>query len=532
MNKKQFKIYKKKITLLYIFTIFIFLSLFFVFFNFFKGEKNDNFIFENSVNLLAISVNENETIKTGFSFPINLKIKNGTGKVFLNLDKVVDEVVQVSLSSSKEISCDVFVLNCSNYDFYFEFDDNPSIFLEGSSAGLAFAILVAKTLNFEKIPKDIAFTGSLNSGGIIGIVGGVEEKLEVSKKLNFKKIFIPKSSKFNSSKFEKVNIIKSLDVVEVYNQVGNKKFIEKNKEIDFSSYNNIMIELKNSLCERKEKLILNVENISQLNLTNNSIIKKLEQEKKYYSLGSFCFRDSMKLQEKIFSNLEEKEKEEIFKNITSNINDKYEKLISDKFTNKITSLNRAYSYMILIDRIYSLKEIFLEENISNPQVLSFLTERYETVELWEKFFLYFEDDKTFNKKNLFRACENLNLNLIKKAKYFPETIFSKSIEKIRNFKNMNKEAFGFLCLYRGLELEGRMNSILNSPMEENQSENFYIDFLNLIEKKFSKNRKENFPLIPYIYFEYAENLYEEDKSYSFLYANFAVSFSNLNLLLK
>ena len=532
MNKKQFKIYKKKIIFFYLISVFI-ICVFFIFGNdFFQKKVEKDFIFENSVNLLAVSFGENKTLKNGHSFSLNLKIKEGTGKVFLNLDNVVDEVVQVSLSSSKKISCEVFVLNCSNYDFYFEFENNPSIFLEGSSAGLAFAILVAKTLNFEKINPDMVFTGSLNSGGIIGIVGGIEEKLEVSKKYNFKKIFIPKGSKFNSSKFEELNIIRSLDVVEVYNEISSNKFLEKKEEINFSSYNKIMVKLKNSLCDRKENLILKVENLTELNLTNLTLIKKLEEEKKYYSLGSFCFRDNIKLQEKIFSNLSEEDKKKLTENFTLQINKKYEKLISNEFTNEITSLNKAYSYMILIDRIYSIKKVLQEENISNPMILSFLSERYNTVELWERFFDNFEVEKNFNKKNIFEACKNLNLNLIKKEKYFPENIFSKSIEEIKNFVSKEEKAFSFLCLYKGLELDGRMNAILNSPLDENQSEEFYINFLELIEKKFSKNREENFPLIPYIYFEYAQNLYNEDKQLSFLYANSAISFSNLNLLLK
>jgi hypothetical protein len=68
--------------------------------------------------------------------------------------------------------------------------------------------------------------------------------------------------------------------------------------------------------------------------------------------------------------------------------------------------------------------------------------------------------------------------------------------------------------------------------EENQKE-YGEKILDLTQSRLATKDSENFPIIPYIYFEYSRDLLEQDDlSSSMLYANYALSYADLNLYLE
>jgi hypothetical protein len=92
----------------------------------------------------------------------------------------------------------------------------------------------------------------------------------------------------------------------------------------------------------------------------------------------------------------------------------------------------------------------------------------------------------------------------------------------------------YLCIYKGLELSGKINTVLNGiSIKEADIQNYTEKILNITQSRLALNSNGDFPLIPYIYYEYGNDLLtQEDYSSSMLYANYALSYTDLNLYLE
>ena len=101
---------------------------------------------------------------------------------------------QISTRFAKEIACHQYKLPCNRYDFIYTIRAKSNI-IGGPSAGAAIAALTTiAVLDLDYHNGDTAITGTINSGGIIGPVGGTKEKIEVAAKLGLTKVLIAEGS--------------------------------------------------------------------------------------------------------------------------------------------------------------------------------------------------------------------------------------------------------------------------------------------------------------------------------------------------
>ena len=110
---------------------------------------------------------------------LQLDIKPGSERVFLETFPLTKITTQVSLRFAQQIACSEFDIDCSGYDFFYTITALPGI-VGGPSAGSAAAVLAAALLNGDELRKDIGVTGTINSGGIIGPVGGLKSKIKAA----------------------------------------------------------------------------------------------------------------------------------------------------------------------------------------------------------------------------------------------------------------------------------------------------------------------------------------------------------------
>jgi PDZ domain-containing secreted protein len=61
----------------------------------------------------------------------------------------------------------------------------------GPSAGAAITVLTVAVLDGKKIDQQTAMTGTINSGGVIGPVAGIEQKVSGAKAAGMKRVLIP-----------------------------------------------------------------------------------------------------------------------------------------------------------------------------------------------------------------------------------------------------------------------------------------------------------------------------------------------------
>ena len=70
------------------------------------------------------------------------------------------------------------------------------------------------------IKEDLTITGTVNSGGLIGPVGGLSPKLEVAQDAGFQTVLIPVGERFVMQEEQTIDLVESskdigLDVIEV-----------------------------------------------------------------------------------------------------------------------------------------------------------------------------------------------------------------------------------------------------------------------------------------------------------------------------
>ena len=142
--------------------------------------------YSNSISLLAVSEDQDGNLVGGSLIKLNLKLTPGTGQTYINLQTIEEIDTQISIINSQKIACNLFNLDCQKYDFYYDFEGSALV-LKGPSASSAIAILTAKTINKIKINNKAVITGALNSGGLVGTVGGIETKVKIAQENGFEK---------------------------------------------------------------------------------------------------------------------------------------------------------------------------------------------------------------------------------------------------------------------------------------------------------------------------------------------------------
>jgi len=150
-----------------------------------------------------------------------LEIKPGSGRVFLETFPLTRVDTQISTRFAKEISCDFADVDCSKFDFFYTITaDSPII--AGPSAGAAISVLTFSLIKDVSLDDDVAMTGTINSGGLIGPVGGLKAKIEAADKIGLKKVLIPFGESINGGNESRVNesANASLDLMELRRKYG------------------------------------------------------------------------------------------------------------------------------------------------------------------------------------------------------------------------------------------------------------------------------------------------------------------------
>ncbi len=556
---------KKKKLILIISKVFkTFLLFFFIYYIIYT-----NFSFENNASLLAISEFGNQ--KVGGIVDLDLGLERGTGEIYINLDSIKEVDTQASILFSKKIICDLFNPNCNNYDYYFNFKSNSEI-LKGPSAGATITMLIANSLNRKKFPEDVAITGSINPGGIIGNVDGINEKVKAARNIGKKRIIIPYLGNYTLNLTD-VKIYRAIDIFEVYEIINNVKINKSYEELDTSTYEKGMKELALEMCKNSKKLdesikIIDIEEIINSNNSNTNLISKLEivnetdkelkqnynnfkkslkngleaiKERNYYSAGSFCFNSNINgryitlykefgLNKTKFKILYENFKQDYLK--------KFIEINKQEYINNIKTKEDLYVYFILLDRINdvenNLDAVNLSKNISKNDIyrLAYSIERLKTVYLWEKLITHKGELIELNDQNFYNGC---NL-LIKEASLKNEYLKRYGLNNDKEIEKLRKSGSYYLCIYSGLELIGRENTIINLFGVNEKQLNDYIDkIINITYDRILLNSKNNnnFPILPYIYYEYSKDLRDSgDIQSSFMYANYALSFNEVDYYLN
>jgi uncharacterized protein len=210
-----------------------------------------------------LAVQTNGINETGSIADLYLEITNGEGQIFIDSFPLTKVDTQMSTRFSTMLACKISGKECSNYNFYYTIRADSSI-IGGPSASGIIAVLATAMLSGDTILPNISMTGTVNSGSILGPVGGYKAKIDAAAVQGIHTVIIPKGEALQKS-MESLQVIiekeANITVEKPVNESVNKSV---NKSLDKS-----VNESKNG--SHQEKNTTNIENITKYNLEEDLI---------------------------------------------------------------------------------------------------------------------------------------------------------------------------------------------------------------------------------------------------------------------
>ena len=509
--------------------------------------------------LKLLAVQENADGYQGSQADLYLELKDGSGRVFLDTYPLTKLDTQISTRFAKQLACKHFDLNCEEYDFIYTIKSQSSI-IGGPSAGAAIAALTTIAVLDLDYDQNIAITGTINSGGIIGPVGGVKEKLEAATEIGLDKVLISIGNSKNKGPNETgLDLIEyaaqnlSLEVKEVMDidevifhltgeQLNHKEFsIEQNPE-----YQRIMQSLQELLCDRTEKIeqeILKkkiILNESVLNISNERKEKSnaaIEAED-YYSAASFCFSNNILLKNKYYSESQAK---------SSEINDLFvileKKVIAleNKINEeKITTISDLQTLIVVKERINDVKEQIKQFNSSTEveeqyYLLAYAEERFYSALSWMQFFSMEGKQFVVNDQLLKESCVSKIAEAEERYQYVSLFINPITISHIQEKIDLSRTSLANeeyeLCLIKASQAKAESNAILSSfGVDEENILNYVESKKKAVERTIFENSEEGiFPILGYSYYKYADSLKEQEQYTALIYLEYSLELSELGI---
>lgn len=493
-----------------------------------------------SGNVTLLALTESGEVQVGTIAQLGLEIRPGSERVYLETFPMTKVTTQASLRFAQQVACSELEVDCSQYDFLFTIKALPGI-VGGPSAGGAATVLITSLLLDKPIPQAIAMTGTINSGGMIGPVGGLQKKIEAAGSNHIKTVLIPKGTR----QFEEDN--KTIDLVEFgrglnlsVNEVATihevleialgikQPKMNESLKID-ERYLSIMKAVANDLCERSRQL-----NGSDPNNFTMRASAALANES-YYSAASFCFRANVDARSEWYANLS---KEEALKR-AHDIGEDISAFRNEVLTRNISSLTDVQTFMAVMERVEeaqgllneSVKE--LENNNSAQGTIGFAQERLFSAKTWARFF---DGANGFavNKEELKESCMQKIAEAEERYSYvksiIPDALDGTREDIDKAYSQLSKGDI-VMCLYGAAKAKAETEVLLNLLGVSEERFGDVIDLkLNISRDALMKAQKKGvFPIIAYSYYDYAQSLRGFDNVSALLFSEYALELSNLDV---
>jgi predicted S18 family serine protease len=154
------------------------------------------------ISLNAFAILESEGIKifavtedeVGISADLFLRTFEGEGSVlFVTSNSLVGKDTQTTGNIAIDVASEKTNILTNNNNFIFDIKANASE-VDGPSAGAAMALLSYSVLSERMLNPQVAVTGTINTDGSIGLVGGVHAKAIAASNVGIKLFMIPRGS--------------------------------------------------------------------------------------------------------------------------------------------------------------------------------------------------------------------------------------------------------------------------------------------------------------------------------------------------
>jgi len=513
--------------------------------------------------LKLLAVQEVEGEYQGSDADLFLELKEGSGRVFLETVPLTKLDTQISTRFAKDIACNHFKLDCDRYDFIFTIKATSNI-IGGPSAGAAIAALTSIAMLDLAYDEKMTISATINSGGVVGPVGGVKGKLEAASKAGLTKVLVAVGTaedNLNESNMSldlqgyaknnlSIEMVEVVDLDEVMLHLTGIDFNGKDVEItENQQYSEIMQDLADLLCKRNKNIIGEIEEsgipFNQTLQDNAAKSRESSQNASrdgdHYSAASFCFTNNIELKRIYYHE----------KNISSSTYLRLFQALDRKITSleqevdvvEITTISDLQTFMVVKERLNDAKEQVKKWNATfnassgeeqdSARTLAYAEERYYSAVSWEQFFLMDGKEYNLNNDNLKQSCINKISESEERYQYVSLFIGEMNLGRIKEKIGQAQQALLSqefeLCLITASQAKADANAILGTlGITEEDLDRFLESKRKAVERIIFENSQENtFPILGYSYYQYSNSLAPEDKFTALVYLEYALEMSDL-----
>lgn len=511
---------------------------------------------EGHIKLLAVADNGEE--QEGITADLYLKVQPGTGKVFIESFPLTKIDTQISTRFSNDVVCNQLNLRCGKHDFFYTIQANSSI-IGGPSAGAAVAVLTYAVLEDAPVKERVTITGTVNSGGLIGPVGGLHRKVMAASNVGFDTVLIPQGERvvrvngsrvdlFEEAEELNITVIEVAEIEEAIFYATGQLIVRPEQDVEISpEYAAVMRQLADRLCSRASSLSEKIpENLmGEEEYETASSLHQRGQDafanNTLYSAASFCFGASLNYRLALIAD----------ENLTpSQVDTRLDSLEEDiaelqQSLPAVLTATDIQTYAVVRERLSEASEYINTSRAAIRQRnqddslfnLAYATERINSAKSWATFFGTGSTNAERSEEELRTTCQAKIAEAEERIEYarlyFPNILDGISQQINQAAADLNAEDYS-LCIFRAAKAKAESNAILGVLGVQDDQINIVIDKkLEVIERNIVKQTEQGiFPIVGYSYYEYADSLKTSNRFSSLLYAEYALELTNLDLYFK
>lgn len=512
--------------------------------------------------LKLLAVQESAAGFVGSDADLILELRDqGSGRVFLETAPLTKLDTQISTRFAKEIACNYFNLQCDDTDFIYTISAKSNI-IGGPSAGAATAALTAIAVLDVPYDSEIAVTGTINSGGVVGTVGGIKEKLDAAAAAGIKKVLIPAGSAAFSDENDTIaldlvvygqsldlEVVEVIDLGEVLFHLTGKNLVQE--EITLTpneDYTEIMQQLQESLCHRSHQLqqeirqqeIVLTPNVSQQVMARSQQAANATAQNDYYSAASFCFTNNIQLKEYYYQ--EQHPGHNQVSSLFSSLDSKTIALEQKLDQEDIETISDLQTYTIVKERLNDVKaqiKLFSSQpsvrDNETYRMLAYAEERYFSAVSWMKFFEMKGKKFAFTEQTLRNSCVQKISEADERLQYvtffIPEEFLTGLRAKVDAARSAYQENEFPLCLITASQAKADANAIMGSLGLQNESLRSFIAAKKVAAERIiaAHTVQGQFPILGYSYYQYALSLEPAEPNTALLYFEYALELADLGI---
>ncbi len=502
-----------------------------------------------------LAVREDGTSLMGSTADLYLEIQDGRERVFLDTYPLTKIDTQISTRFAQEIACNYFDITCTNKDFIYTIRADSSI-IGGPSAGASIAALTTAGLLGLPVSEKVAVTGTINSGGLIGPVGGLKEKIEAAAAADIETVLIPFGTRFineseeNISAFDwgghvdlveygnllNITVIEVTDLNEVVEHVTGRRLLEDGVSFEVNDeYTSLMRDVSEMLCGRSNEL--NKQTLGLLNRTemedlSNTTAKAAvaAAEGSFYSAASYCFGLNVQLHHLLYQNLSDAKIRSKVEQLSKDI-ERFEKGIHERELHTIADLQ---AFTVVLERLEEAKTYLKRLDEDKHYFLAIAEERFFSSQAWATFFEMSGKAYNLNQDVLQKSCIEKIQEAEERHQYL-RLFLTHGVDHIDEgiqLATTHRDGQHYeQCLITASEAKANANAILSTfGVEQSQLSALVDAKLQALEALIARTiEKRAFPLLGFSYYEYARSLKQYDEASALLYAEYALEMSNLDI---